>query len=435
MMRKLREVLLRRDVGWRILSLVLAFFLWFVCITFIDPEKDGKFTVMLELRNEDALGKNKKVLQNAQDLKSRQITIDVRGTTKTIDALTDASFTAYVDLNKAEILNATQIGEYLMASVIVPDIDADVKIIRQNPQEVGILLDEIIQKQIPVKVMDVGIVRDGYVVAPVKAVSDVRISGARTTLSTITHMEIEVNVNNAASDVTVTATPIAYDENGNEVTGFQFVSSSLINVTVPIHKKGIVTILTPRTTGALPEGFDFAGTPEWTPKEIEVSGPEAIVDQNKALSLQEIDVTGRRQSFTESIDLRAAIDKSLTIISQDEQFVDVTILIEPKISKTFVVPVTNIAIIGMPPGASIITEAVEVTVYGRASLVESIESMTGTVNLSGEETEGEYELLVKWTLPRGLTDTGEPAHVRILLSLPDDSDVTEGPEDEPPADE
>jgi len=431
-MNKLRKLLENRNIGWRLLSLVLAFFVWFVCITYIDPNKTVSFTVQLQFRNEDALQRSDKFLQNRLDLEGKEIRIEVSGRTNVIDALKDTSFTAYIDLGKAEILNATQINEYIQTNVIVPSIGDDVKITRQDPMEISIKLDKIITKTFPVTVSQAGAVKEGFIAQPHTASpATVKIRGAQTTISTIAFMNMEANINEADGNIVFTDTPRAYDENNNEVKSdlFDFVDASVVTVTVPVYKVANLSISAPTIKGEPLEGYVVAGSPDWTPKTVEVMGPAEDIDNRKPVELEPVDVTGTSQDIEAQYDLRGALGKNLRLVNPDDSTLTVSVTIEPIITQEFTIPVSNLTVSGMLSGMqhAMITEEVTVTVSGRKTQVERMTTVPGTLTLSDITEEGEYPLTVDWRPPNGITVVSEPSIVLVNVRIP----VVEIPTDEP----
>ena len=433
-MDKLRAILTNRNIGWRLLSLVLAFFVWFVCITVVDPPKTMTIFVRLQLRNEDMLEKSDKILQNKLDLADKEIRIEVEGSTKVIDALKDNAFTAYIDLGKAEILNATQINEYILTNVIVPSIGEDVKITRQDPMEIGIQLDKIIEKTFPVTVSTVGAVKDGYEAqAAIASPRSVTIRGSQTKLSTIAFMSIEANINDEDGDVTFTDTPKAYDENNNEVKEFEFAGTSAVTVTVPVYKFALLTIASPAIKGEPAEGFAVAGSADWLPKTVEVKGPAEDIDSRKPLEIEPVDVTGLSEDLETKYDIRSALGRNLRLVNTDDSTLTVTVRIEPVVTREFTVRVADLTV-GMLPGLQLetVTEEVTVTVSGRKTLVDRLQTMSGTLPLTSITEEGEYDLEVDWWASSGITVISEPSLVQVVVRVPS-VEMADGTADEPDA--
>jgi len=417
-MDKLRTLLSHRNIGWRLLSLILAVFVWFVCITFIDPPKSATITVNLTLLNEDALTKSNKILQNRNDLTNKEIRIDVRGRTRIIDELNSASFTAYIDLGKAEILNAAQIGEYIATNVIVVNNNADVEITRQSPMEIGILLDEIIEKSFPVTVTPVGEVQEGYVAvtsAIQRMPETVRIRGARTALSAISYMSISANINDASDNVTLTDTPQAFDELGNLVEDFTFAGAKDITVTVPVYRKAMLLVQPPELKNAPAAGYIATNT-ALSSKQIEIMGPTADISKNLPITLDPIDLTGKNSTFTVECDLRKFdIGKNLSFVNPEDSIVTVTVTIEPEITKTLTVPVSELTVTGLKPGMEVETKNVTVTARGAASLLADTTKLDGTITIAEITTVGTYTFAVEWHPQNGITILDDSSSVRIIV--------------------
>jgi len=433
-MNKLRALLAKRNIGWRLLSLVLAFFVWFVCITVVDPPKTITIPVRLQLRNEDALEKSNKILQNRVDLIGKEIRIEVQGNTKVIDALKDNAFTAYIDLGKAEILNATQINEYIMTNVIVPSIGDDVKITRQEPMEIGIMLDKVIKKTFSITVSTAGAVKEGYMAqTPIVSPGTVEIRGSQTALSTIAFMSVDANINEADKNIVFTDVPKAYDDNNNEVKAdlFEFTGSSVVTATIPVFKIAKLNINPPTVKGEPAEGYALNGTPDWMPKTVEVMGPAVDVDSSLPIDLEPVDVTGLSEDFEAPYDLRAALGKNLRLVNADDNILTVSVKIEPVLTKEIIVPVKNLTGNSMLSGMQVetITEEVTVAVSGRQSIVEKMQTVSGSLPLTDITEEGEYELTVAWRPPAGVTIVSEPSIVQVVVRVPI-ADIADDPVDD-----
>ena len=89
------------DIGWKLLSLIIAIGLWFMVINTENPVETRSYTAAIQLQNEEALTERGYVVVNDDELSSTRVTVRLRGQRLALDALSQSStrVQAVVDLS------------------------------------------------------------------------------------------------------------------------------------------------------------------------------------------------------------------------------------------------------------------------------------------------------------------------------------------------
>ena len=66
------------DIGWKLLSLIIAIGLWFMVINTENPVETRSYTAAIQLQNEEALTERGYVVVNDDELSSTRVTVRLR---------------------------------------------------------------------------------------------------------------------------------------------------------------------------------------------------------------------------------------------------------------------------------------------------------------------------------------------------------------------
>ena len=234
--------------------------------------------------------------------------------------LTKGSFQASVDLSHVQ---AQPGGAPVDVAVNVFALDRRVQIIDYNPPAVGVRIDPLQTKSLPVTV-DYGIVPQGFKVGPPQVAPDtVTVTGASSRVASIHTITARVTIDASGINVNQEAALVALDEQGNEVPGIKIeppraqvrisVARDLANATLPV---------TPTLTGAPAAGYLVTAVTV-DPVIVGVAGEASVVTRLPDVATEPIDLSGRTASFATAVAVVAPA--GVTIDGQATVRVSVTI--------------------------------------------------------------------------------------------------------------
>jgi len=282
---------LRRNLGLKIFSVVLAIFLWaYVKYTQTPYSAVSQVIVEVPLTLE---GKNEKlaVLDTPEE-----VNLTVKGNQDTISSLDPSHFKAYVDLHEKEA------GQHHLKIKIntPPGIDANsVKIV---PETVLLKLDPIVKQVIDVKVKPRGAIASGFILD--KLTSDpesVTVKGAQTTVTKVKEVQAVCDVEGADMDKVQQVAVEAVDESGTVIDSVS-VEPDFVRATIKLKSEV--------TTSHIQINPSFKGTPAqgFRVKEVTVKPPVASVKYPydmktppKTVKTRTVNIEGAKQDIEKEI--------------------------------------------------------------------------------------------------------------------------------------
>lgn len=232
------------NLGLKILSCFLAFFVWLVVVNVSNPEVTGSKEVPLEIVNEQVLTKAGRTYElGGKDTVT--VYFDVR--TKDAYKIRSSDFRAYVDLAELyDVTGSVQVKiEVLNNKELISNAES-------RPGVVRIQTEELQSKQFSLIMNTYGNLAEDYAVNKAVLTPDhVTVEGPTSQVGLINHVGIELNVNGLESSTEGTAEPVFYDANGNEITVSDRVSVSPSEIQYNLEISKVKT---------LPLDFEVTGT-------------------------------------------------------------------------------------------------------------------------------------------------------------------------------
>ena len=186
-----RNVLNRRTTTTLLLSVLLAFVVWFIAIDQENPmiRQEYEEPILIEVRN---MGEG---LQSLQDLTNLTAILTLRAPQRTLETLQAGDFSAVIDLADLPAGNHE-------LPVVVAALNPDVEIIVLEPRQLRVQLEPVISKIVPVEVEVMDSPAFGYDWQdPLAEPSEVEISGPQTQVEQVRSAVAGVFLRNAKSQV------------------------------------------------------------------------------------------------------------------------------------------------------------------------------------------------------------------------------------------
>lgn len=400
---------LTRNIGVKILSVVIAAFLWLVITNVNDPVKSRTFSdVPVTILNEQLISTSK---QSYDIIEGDKVTFKVAARRSILESLEASDFYVTADFADLSSVNAVDI-------VITPKRYKDeIEIVdRGDVRTMKISIEELSSKEFKVSVVAAGKVGDGYYLGPRSADPNiVRVDGPKSRIDKIKQVVVEVNVDGATSRINRILKPVALDEEG-EVIDSTRLTFSHPNIVVGIEMyviKEIPLIIT--ATGQPGDGYVMTDL-EYQPKTIEIAADDSKLAEINKLEVT-YDITGATDSIEKFIELQSWLDDGVYLVGNDTT-ASVNITIEKLETKQISIWPNDFRIINKSDDivVNFITKGpINVNVMAPASEISSITRSTlkPYIDLSGFSI-GTYAFDIRTDISEFVSIVDTP---RILLSL------------------
>lgn len=400
------------NLMWKILSVVIAILMWSYIVS-----ADSSITRTKVLSSVDVSLSGQSVLQSRllavvmdedEALASVRVKVKVpqanyaRVTADSVSVELDLSRVRQTGRQEVELVGTTAYGEVVQITPSTLEVDIEPMDTRVVPVNVEL------QNQDEDKY---------YYVVSQSNPSQLTISGASSVVQRIAQAQALVNVEGMTTGRNVSVKYALLDEEGSEVT--QLVSKPTSSVMVglsidPIARLSVDASIETATTGTLPDGYRITRV-EVQPETITVAGDPSLLGELDVLTFEQVNVTGRTQSFS-TVATVNALDAMKYVSTRQ---VTVTVYIEEE-SQVARFENVKLSVTGLREGcaAELSDETVRVKATGAYSemgqLTES--HLLADVDLTGL-TPGEYDLPVQVTADNypSVTFEVEPQTVHVAI--------------------
>jgi len=308
---------LTRNIGLKILSIILAALLWLAITNLDNPIKKLPFyNVPVQILNEDVIKKLGKVYDIKEGAK---IDFTVSGRRNIIDNLSKDDFSVTADFANLSKLNAVKI------EISCPRYGSEVTIVKGNNEVVKIGMEDLKEKPFKVNVVQKGEPAQGYYVYQKTASTLIRVSGPKSKIDSIAQIVAEVNVSGEQESFNIREKPKALDSKGNEIdaTHLQF-SESGVYVEIDMCKTKTIN-LNMVTKGEPADGFMISKI-EYEPKTIVIAAPDEVLANMNDITIEE-QINGESESIEKEINLQDKMPEGVILVDENQSAV-VNITIE-----------------------------------------------------------------------------------------------------------
>ncbi|MBR4084694.1 MAG: hypothetical protein IKK33_10495 [Lachnospiraceae bacterium] len=429
-MKKCKKLLFN-NWGLKLISLSIAFALWFVVISINDPVDDKTFTnIKVSLENTELLtdkGKVYEVLEGTNQL--RTVTFNapksVREKIEASDIIAEADFNDMTSTDTVPI------------KFSCPKYSNDVTDITGNISYVKLNVEEKISKWIDIKYNPIGDVAEGYVINSVSLDQNrLEIIGPASKVGEVTRAVVDVNVTDIMSDIYARGSIQLKNADGKTL-DFDSITKNIDNVKVSVvvyPTKEIPVVYT--TTGVPGKGYMKTGEIEAEPKVIKVAGPATLLNNINELEVpqEELDVTGATENVEKDVNLRRLLPAGLSFA--DKSFdgkAKVTVFIEKVAEAELEITKLNLQITNKPVNKVIeYAENVEIPslkIRGLERYVSlvNVDTLRGIVDIGawmnenhmGDLSSGTYQIPVEFALTSKIEQV-EPVLVTLEVMTPEE---------------
>lgn len=370
------------NLGLKVLSCFLAFFVWLVVVNVSNPEVTGSKEVPLEIVNEQVLTKAGRTYElSGKDTVT--VYFDVR--TKDAYKIRSSDFRAYVDLAELyDVTGSVQVKiEVLNNKELVSNAES-------RPGVVRIQTEELQSKQFSLIMNTYGNLEENYAISKAVLTPDhVTVEGPTSQVGLINYVGIELNVNGLESGVDGTTEPVFYDANGNEITVSDRITVSPAEIQYSLEVSKVKTLpLDFEVTGTAASGYQYTGV-ESSVKNVSVLGlKNSLASVNKiTIPSSVLNIAGATQDKVVTVDLNDYLPEDVTLANINDASVTIRLKVEPLTTRTLTLGESDIS---MENGADyyhyhLSPAHIEVQLQGLKEDLDTLKAadLKAAVNLSG----------------------------------------------------
>lgn len=264
--------ILTRNLSLKIVSVVIAFFVWMAVVYVSDPQVTGRQEVTLEVVNDDVLTK----AGLAFEVEGKRTTVSLTYRIHTRDRVNVAAsdFRAYIDL--ADYYPAT--GTVPVYVEVLNNKSYLLESVTARPAVVRIKTEQIQKKDFDVQIYPSGKQAEEYEVEKIVLDEDmVTLEGPESVIGRISYVGVEIPVDGLYADFSGAAIPKFYDANNNEIGIDSRVTINIpeIHYTVKVMKRKQIPLAF-EVSGHAADGYRYVGM-ESSITEVTVLGVDAVV--------------------------------------------------------------------------------------------------------------------------------------------------------------
>lgn len=302
-----------RNIGLKILSLVLAFLFWVVIVNIDDPAITKTFyDIPVTIVNENAIKSNDKVYDVVS---GDTIDVKVKGKRTIIEKLVTEDFRAIADLSQLSVTNAVPIDVTLPR---YPDVDIDGKVMTMK-----VSLENLKTEPFRVDVVEKGTVAPGYYIAT-KTTSPkmLQVSGAESVIKKINEVVVEVNVTNREKSFREhNIIPKVYDKNGSLMDSSKMTFNyEKVDVSVELFVTKTVNLWVD-IQGTPAYGYEFVSENlKYEPKQVVIAGKKEELDKVPYI-LAVYNINNKSNNIEDEINIQDFITEDVILIDQNQNAV------------------------------------------------------------------------------------------------------------------
>lgn len=332
---------LTRNLGMKIISLIIAVALWLVINGLTDPVTTKVVEdIPVQLVNEEAMDSVGKIFEV---LSGETITVKIRAKRSVAERLSVADFRAVADVTKMTEMHAVEIV------VSCPEYaETEVEILsKQTRDGTGMMmlaLEDSDAQSFAVSVVPDGAVADGYFITEsLVSPNLITITGSKTQVAKIAKIAVLVNVDGATQSFSKVGTPVVYDENGNVIDSAKIsLSAEQVQVSVTLLPTKWIEINVTEQ-GEPFYNYDCTGI-EFAPNAVLIAGQQSSLANISQLNLS-CDISNARADVEAELSIEEALQQaygSAYILVDEIDRVSAKAVIERMESKEVSIPIDMI---------------------------------------------------------------------------------------------
>lgn len=396
---------LANSLGGLFLAAVLALFIWLTATQDQDPVSGQFLQLGVDFVGQPA----DSILVQPQRF---SVQVRLEGPESALRQLSPDDFEAFVDLSQIPF------GEDIPAPIRITSSTEDVDVTLIIPEEVNVLLEEQVSREIPVEVDIRGSIARGHTQGePLLEPTVVTVSGPRSDIEDLDFALITVFLNSPRETSLGRHRPVFYDTQGRVASTVDLtLDTQDVQVTIPVEQSAgfAEKLITVEWIGDPAYGHRLLNISVEPPSALVEGAPE-IVNALTRLQTEPIDITGLTESFIQQTTLE--LPDGITLDQNQEIFVSVGI--EPILSTD--TRRREVEILGLDEEleATLTPDQLGVVLFGPLPVLDSLvaEDVRVTVDLFDFDS-GRYSIEPQVDIPdRGIQVRSiQPSAISVFIT-------------------
>ena len=309
--------------GLKIVSLIVAIFLWLFVTNYQDPE------TVLTVNNVPVK------LLHTEAVKSEGKIYIVLDDSDTIPVVTINAPRSIVDKLEADNVIATADLEDMNPDYTVPIMITTNKYsdsitnISGSIRSVSLSVEDEARAIFPIETTVAGSAADGYQMGQVALdQNQVRVTGPKSEVERVRSAGVTVDISDSDRTVSTNAEIHLYDEDGRDIDIDKNLTLNIDKVMVRVEVLPLKVVpIKIAVSGKPVEGYRMTGETAVEPGQVMVAGKKSTLDSVSAISIpsSELNVTGRTNDLVKTFDLRNYLPTGVELAEGESETVKVTI--------------------------------------------------------------------------------------------------------------
>lgn len=421
---------LKQNLDLKVLAVLFSVIIWIIVVNIDDPVKNVEFNdVPIRIVNDDVFAENNLVYMIEDDLKNVDVT--VTGRRSIIEELTKEDIVVVADVKTINELNAIPLK--MSANKYGNEIDG----IKAEVDRITLDVEDLKKVQKAIVIEAIGEPAENYVVGDASVnLNQVNVEGPKSVIEQVASAKVQVDVEGATSDVSVSSPIVLYDENGEKIDTTRLsININTVSVTQEVlYTKTVPIVCNP--TGVPAEGYMYTGKVGINPEEVVIAGKKSVIDGVGQIIIPSstINIADMKTNYVASINLENYLPNGVEIAPKvgDKRAV-VTAFIEKVNEEEFTLNSSKLTVRNLPEGytAEIVDGVcdvqegkIRVNVKGLKAILEDVGASDINVYADIEDymkknnvtklNPGTIDVVLRVEVPEGLESTKEmKARVRI----------------------
>lgn len=421
---------LKQNLDLKVLAVLFSVIIWIIVVNIDDPVKNVEFNdVPIRIVNDDVFTENNLVYMIEDDLKNVDVT--VTGRRSIIEELTKEDIVVVADVKTINELNAIPLK--MSANKYGNEIDG----IKAEVDRITLDVEDLKKVQKAIVIEAIGEPAENYVVGDASVnLNQVNVEGPKSVIEQVASAKVQVDVEGATSDVSVSSPIVLYDENGEKIDTTRLsININTVSVTQEVlYTKTVPIVCNP--TGVPAEGYMYTGKVGINPEEVAIAGKKSVIDGIGQIIIPSstINIADMKTNYVASINLENYLPSGVEIAPKvGEKRAVVTAFIEKVNEEEFTLSSSKLTVRNLPEGytAEIVDGVcdvqegkIRVNVKGLKAILEDVGASDINVYADIEDymkknnvtklNPGTIDVVLRVELPEGLESTKEmKARVRI----------------------
>lgn len=403
---------LTKNIGWKLLSVLLAILTWFIVVNQVDPIVTTTISgIEVEILNPEAITGQGKVFEVTGN---KTISIRVNAKKTDLGQIRPTDFHAYVDMRYSYGTSENQQAAQIRIEVVNNRSIIDESSIEFRGEDVLYFTTEnVTSRSMPVEIEQSGELADTYHLENLEcSPSEVTVTAPESVMAKVSRVVAQIDRSTLNSDTTeITAVPKVLDANGDEVVSEDLtISCEQVTISASLLHTSKVPISVAGVSGTPASGYQYRDY-SLSEESIVVAGPRSELSNitNILIPAERLNLDGAQGDRTVSIDLSEFLPADVQIV-EGSNTLNVQLSVEAMKTRQYAVETKNINLENQSPEYDYLLQAntVSISLVGLGEDLDILQAsqLVVSIDVSGYGP-GTYRLPLSVELSTGysLKDT------------------------------